>query len=65
MGSGGCRVLIGFNSGVYETIDLSQWIAGNPVDVLATNFGKPTSLVEKFPRDDVFIAPGGGADPAG
>jgi oxalate decarboxylase len=52
-----CRVLIGFNTGVYETIDLSQWIAGNPTDVLATNFGKPASLFEKFPRNDVFIAP--------
>ena len=51
-----CRVLIGFNTGVYETIDLSQWIAGNPPDVLATNFGKPASLVEKLPRKDVFIA---------
>jgi oxalate decarboxylase len=51
-----CRVLIGFNSGVYETIDLSQWIAGNSLDVLATNFTKPASLLEKFPRRDVFIA---------
>ena len=51
-----CRVLIGFNSGVYETIDLSQWIAGNPVDVLATNFSKPASLFEKFPHRDVFIS---------
>ena len=52
-----CRVLIGFNTGHYEAIDLSMWIAGNPVDVLATNFGKPASLFEKFPRDRVFIAP--------
>ena len=51
-----CRVLIGFNTGVYETIDLSQWIAGNPPDLLATNFGKPASLFEKFPKKDVFIA---------
>jgi oxalate decarboxylase len=51
-----CRILIGFNSGVYEAIDLSQWIAGNPVDVLATNFSKPASLFEKFPHRDVFIA---------
>jgi oxalate decarboxylase len=51
-----CRVLIGFNNGVYETIDLSQWIAGNPLDVLATNFSKPTALFEKFPRQDVFIS---------
>jgi oxalate decarboxylase len=51
-----CRVLIGLNTGIYEAIDLSQWIAGNPVDVLATNFSKPAALFEKFPRKDVFIA---------
>src|SRR5271155_4864349 len=52
-----CRVLIGFNSGIYEDIDLSEWMAGNPPDVLATNFGKPAALFEKFPRKDVFITP--------
>jgi len=51
-----CRVLIGFNTGVYAAIDLSQWIAGNPADVLATNFSKPAALFENFPRRDVFIA---------
>jgi oxalate decarboxylase len=51
-----CRILIGFNNGIYETIDLSQWIAGNPADVLATNFGKPASHFEQFPRRDVKIA---------
>ena len=51
------RVLIGFNTGHYEAIDLSQWIAGNPVQVLAANFGKPEALFEKFPRARVFIAP--------
>jgi oxalate decarboxylase len=50
-----CRVLIGFNTGLYATIDLSQWIAGNPADVLATNFGQPAALFEKFPHRDVFI----------
>jgi oxalate decarboxylase len=56
-----CRVLIGFNTGIYQTIDLSQWIAGNPLDVLATNFGKPAQLFEKFPKSDVFVAPVGGS----
>jgi oxalate decarboxylase len=65
VGTKGCRVLIGFNTGVYQTIDLSQWMAGNPLDVLATNFGKPASLFEKFPHRDVFIAPKQGADPNG
>jgi oxalate decarboxylase len=51
-----CRVLIGLNSGVYQGIDLSQWIAGNPADVLATNFGQRPDLFKRFPRQDVFIA---------
>jgi oxalate decarboxylase len=50
-----CRVLIGFNTGKYEAIDLTQWIAGNPVDVLVTNFSKPAALFEKFPKKDNFI----------
>ena len=49
------KILIGLNSGVYETIDLTQWIAGNPTDILATNFSKPASLFEKFPHQDKFI----------
>src|SRR5580698_2120349 len=57
VGDKSCRILIGFNTGHYEAIDLSSWIAGNPVDVLATNFSKPASLVERFPRERVFIAP--------
>lgn len=50
------RILIGFNSGIYETIDLSQWIAANPADVLATNFSQPPELFAKFPHHDVFVA---------
>jgi oxalate decarboxylase len=55
VGDGPCRVLIGFNSGIYEEIDLTEWIAANPVDVLATNFGRPAALFNRFPRRDVFI----------
>lgn len=62
VGSTPCRVLIGFNTGVYQTIDLSQWIAGNPLDVLATNFSQPASLFEKFPKRDVFVAAENGPD---
>jgi oxalate decarboxylase len=62
VGDNKCRVLIGFNTGVYQTIDLSQWMAGNPADVLATNFSKPAALFEKFPHKDVFIAGKEGPD---
>jgi oxalate decarboxylase len=57
-----CRVLIGFNAGDYQDIDLTEWLGANPVDVLATNFGQPASLFEKFPRKDVFITGKEGAD---
>jgi oxalate decarboxylase len=48
VGDKSCRVLVAFNSGVYESIALSEWIAGNPPDVLATNFGVPAARFEKF-----------------
>ncbi|ODU00544.1 MAG: oxalate decarboxylase [Planctomycetes bacterium SCN 63-9] len=64
IGNKPCRVLIGFNTGEYATIDLSQWIAGNPADILATNFSKPAALFEKFPKRDVFIAPPEGPKPS-
>ena len=57
VGDSKSRTLIGFNSGIYEDIDLTEWMAGNPLDVLATNFSRPASLFEKFPKKDVFIAP--------
>ena len=49
------RILIVFNSGHYQTIDLSQWLAGNPANILATNFAQDASVFEKFPRRDVFL----------
>jgi oxalate decarboxylase len=56
VGSAPARILIGFNTGVYASIDLSQWIAGNPADVLATNFAQAPALFKTFPSKDVFIA---------
>ena len=55
VGAEKARILIVFNTGHYQTIDLSQWIAGNSLDVLATNFGQDGSVFERFPRRDVFM----------
>lgn len=51
------RMLIGFNTGHYQAIDLSQWLAGNPAYLLANHFGKPAAAFERFPKKRVFIAP--------
>ena len=56
VGATRCRVLIGLNAGVYEAIDLTQWLAGTPADVLATNFSKPATLFGAFPKSGKFIA---------
>jgi oxalate decarboxylase len=52
------RILIVFNAGQYQTVDLSQWIAGQPADVLAVNFGCPSATFEAFPKRDVFMTDG-------
>ncbi|WP_454801638.1 cupin domain-containing protein [Mucilaginibacter phyllosphaerae] len=52
-----CRILIGFNNGHYEAIDLSQWLAGNPKDVLETNFGIGDQLADKLPKSKLFAVP--------
>ena len=49
------RVLIGFNTGHYQAIDLSLWLAANPDYLLEANFDRPQSVIEKLPRRRVFI----------
>jgi oxalate decarboxylase len=50
------RVLIAFNTGHYQAIDLSLWLAANPDYLLAAHFGVPESVISKLPRRRVFIA---------
>jgi oxalate decarboxylase len=49
--------LIGLNTGDYQAIDLSQWIASNPGYLLADHFGIPESHLAGFQKERVFIAP--------
>jgi oxalate decarboxylase len=51
------RLLIGFNTGHYQAVDLSLWMASNPAYLLADHFGKPAALFERFPKEQVFIGP--------
>jgi oxalate decarboxylase len=50
------RVLIGFNSGIFQEISLSTWLAANPEAVLADNFKVDDETVAKLPKNKVFIA---------
>jgi oxalate decarboxylase len=56
-GTNVCRILIGFNNGHYQAIDLSEWLATNPNDLLETNFSLSADTVNKLPQNKLFIAP--------
>jgi len=49
------RLLILFNSGVYEEISLSNWLGGNPSSLLVDNFGIPKDLIDKMPKRESGI----------
>ncbi|WP_228447741.1 cupin domain-containing protein [Chryseobacterium sp. KBW03] len=48
-------VLLGFNNGLYEAIDLSSWISGNPKDILKGNFGVGDKIVDQLPTSGKLI----------
>jgi oxalate decarboxylase len=52
-----CRMLLAFNSGTYEEIGLSGWVAANPREVVATNLGLSGEAAAKLPADETFISP--------
>jgi len=52
-----CKILIGFNSGYYQAIDLSAWLASIPNDLLAGNFGIDGALIDEFPIQKTFLLP--------
>ncbi len=49
------RVLIAFNTGHYQAIDLSQWLAGTPDYLLRDHFNQPETVIAQFPQGDLFL----------
>jgi oxalate decarboxylase len=56
------RLLIAFNTGHYQAIDVSLWLSANPDYLLAANFGVTQSVIDRLPRRRVFIAGKGGPE---
>jgi oxalate decarboxylase len=52
IGSEDLDVVIVFNSGIYQSISLTAWMAGNPHLLLSTNFGVPASTFADFPKQE-------------
>ena len=58
VGSGTARILLTFNSGVYQAVDVSDWLANNPAQVVADIFHLPDAVVAKLPKRDLFVTGG-------
>ncbi|HLJ91696.1 MAG TPA: cupin domain-containing protein [Gemmataceae bacterium] len=50
-----CRVLVAFDSGEYQEISLSTWLASNPTKLVADNFKIVDDMAAKLPDRRVFI----------
>lgn len=53
-GNEDCKIIVVFNSGNYEEISLSGWLASNPEQLVADNLNLSGDIVKKFARS-VFI----------
>jgi oxalate decarboxylase len=51
------KVLLVFNSPIYDEINISTWLAANPAYLLADNFGITKELIEKLPKQTLGFAP--------
>ena len=58
VGGDDTRILVLFNSGVYQEISLSAWLGANPAGLLEDNFTMPRSLVDQLPKKSGGIVKG-------
>lgn len=56
-GSTATDVLVVFNNGDYQSINLSEWLASNPTSVVANNLQIPPALADRLPKSDADFAP--------
>ncbi len=58
LGPDGCRFLLVFDNGHFDefhTFLITDWLAHTPGEVLAKNFGVPTSTFSQVPKKELFI----------
>ena len=49
------RLLILFNSGLYQEISLTNWLGGNPNSLLTSNFGISQDQIDRLPKKEAGI----------
>ena len=49
------EVLLVLNSGVYQSISITAWMAANTPELLGTNFKVDPSVFDDFPKGPVIM----------
>jgi oxalate decarboxylase len=55
VGTEDLEIVITFDSGQYQEISLTDWMAASPPHLLANNFGVPAETFQNFPKKSGFI----------
>jgi oxalate decarboxylase len=55
VGSEELEVVLALDSGAYQSISITAWMAANPPLLLATNFGVPESTFASFPKREAIL----------
>jgi oxalate decarboxylase len=57
IGTEDLRLLLVFDHGEYKSLDLADWLASNPRELVATNFGAPAETIAKFATGGTIVGP--------
>lgn len=61
LGPDGCEFLLVFDDGAfseYDTVQLTDWVAHTPREVLSKNFGVPAAAFDNSPKHELYIFQG-------
>lgn len=61
LGPDGCEFLLVFDDGAfseYDTVQLTDWVAHTPREVLSKNFGVPQTAFDNSPKHELYIFQG-------
>lgn len=61
LGPDGCEFLLVFDDGAfseYDTVQLTDWVAHTPREVLSKNFGVPPTAFDNSPKHELYIFQG-------
>jgi oxalate decarboxylase len=55
VGNDDLKLLLVFNHGDYKSLDLADWLASNPRNLVAAHFGVPEDVIARFSQGGMIV----------